>query len=149
MTGRRRRTPEQARAEILAAAEQRLREHGITGLNVVDVAAAAGMRHATVLHHFGNSAGMRRELVAYMTDRLLRDILEALQQQPGVGAPEILRTLFEALSRGGHIKLLAWLSLGGDELNEGASASAHLAERFAELVPVLAARLQGELDPEQ
>lgn len=149
MSVRRRRTPEQARAEILAAAALRLRQHGLDGLNVVDVAEAAGMSHATVLHHFGSTAGMRRELVAYMTDNLLRDIHAALRQQPDVPAPGILRHLFAALSESGHVKLLAWLSVSGSELQEGAAVSAQVAERFAELVPVLAARLHGEAEPER
>jgi len=41
-------------------AKARLRDHGLDGLNVVDVAADCGRSHATVIHHFGNTAGMRR-----------------------------------------------------------------------------------------
>ena len=73
MSTRRRRSPEVARLEILAAAEQRLRSFGVEGLSVVDVAKDCGMSHATVIHHFGNTAGMRQALVAHMSDRLLRD----------------------------------------------------------------------------
>ncbi|HEX7034297.1 MAG TPA: TetR/AcrR family transcriptional regulator [Pseudomonadales bacterium] len=138
---RRRRTPEQAREEILRAAETRLREHGLDGLNVVDVAAACGMSHATLLHHFGSTAGMRRALVEAMTDRLLRDIIEALRCDPGPEPPELLRDLFEALSSGGHAKLLAWLSVGGDALSDDLSPSEPVRALFAALVPTLAERL--------
>ncbi|MBX3705724.1 MAG: TetR/AcrR family transcriptional regulator, partial [Pseudomonadales bacterium] len=149
MAGRRRRTPEQARAEILSAAERRLREHGVDGLNLVDVAAAAGMSHATVLHHFGSTAGMRQALVAHMTDRLLVDILAALQARGDGDGPAVVRHLFETLSAGGHVKLLAWLSVAGSELNEGAGPSSQVAQRFAELIRLLAARLGDEAEPER
>lgn len=146
---RRRRSPEEARLEILLAAEARLRDHGLDGLNVVDVAADSGMSHATVLHHFGNTAGMRRALVEHMTDRLLRDIIAALQRDPVPEPPEILRHLFAALSSGGHAKLLAWLSIGGDALSEDLEPSQHVQTLFARLVPELARRLPREWDRER
>ena len=43
---RKRRTPEQARADILGAAENRLQKLGLEGLNVVGVAEDAGLSHA-------------------------------------------------------------------------------------------------------
>ncbi len=138
---RKRRSPDAARREILLAAEARLRTHGLDGLNVADVAADCGMSHATVLHHFGSSAGMRRALVEHMTDRLLRDIIAALQRDPAPEPRAILADLFDALSRGGHAKLLAWLAIGGDALSEDLAPSPHVRELFAELVPELAERL--------
>lgn len=146
---RRRRTPEQARQEILRAAEARLRAHGLDGLNVVDVAADCGMSHATVLHHFGSIAGMRRALVEAMTDRLLRDIIEALRRDPGPEPPELLGDLFEALSSGGHAKLLAWLSVGGDALSDDLAPSEPVRALFAALVPTLAERLPPGRDRER
>ena len=146
---RRRRSPEGARNEILLAAETRLRDHGLEGLNVVDVAADCGMSHATVLHHFGNTAGMRRALVEHMTNRLLRDIIAALHRDPAPEPPEILERLFDTLSRGGHAKLLAWLSIGGDALSEDLEPSPHVQALFAQLVPELARRLPAEWDRER
>lgn len=138
---RRRRSAEQARREILLVAEARLRDHGLDGLNVVDVAADCSMSHATVLHHFGNTAGMRRALVEHMTDRLLRDVISALQRDPVPEPPQILRNLFDALSRGGHARLLAWLSIGGEALSEDLEPSEPVQTLFARLVPELARRL--------
>lgn len=146
---RKRRSPEAARREILLAAEARLRDHGLGGLNVTDVAADCGMSHATVLHHFGNSAGMRRALVEHMSDRLLPDVIAALQRDPAPDPPAILSDLFEALSRGGHAKLLAWLSVGGDAVSEDLAPSSHVRELFAELVPELARRLPAGPDRER
>lgn len=143
---RRRRSADEARSEILLAAEARLRDHGLDGLNVVDVAAACGMSHATVLHHFGNTAGMRKALVDHMTDRLLRDIISALQREPTPEPPEILQRLFDALSRGGHAKLLAWLSIGGEALSEDLEPPQRFQALFDQLVPELARRLPAEWD---
>ncbi len=145
---RKRRSSEEARREILQAAEARLREHGLAGLNVVAVAGDCGMSHATVIHHFGNTAGMRQALVAHMTERLLRDIIAALQREPAPEPTAMLRQLFDALSRGGHARLLAWLSIGDEALSEDLEPPEHLRVLFAELVPVLAARLPGHGDRE-
>jgi len=146
---RKRRSPEEARREILTAAEQRLRERGLDGLNVVDVAADCGMSHATVLHHFGSTAGMRRALVEHMTDRLLRDIISALQREPTPEPPEILAELFDTLSRGGHAKLLAWLSVGGEALSQDLEPSKSVRVLFAELIPELTRRLPYDSDRER
>jgi AcrR family transcriptional regulator len=147
--GRKRRAPEEARREILTAAEQRLREHGLAGLNVVDVAADCGMSHATVLHHFGSTAGMRRALVGRMTDRLLEDIIAALHRDPPLAPPEVLENLFDTLSRGGHAKLLAWLTVGDDALSGGVEPAGQSRDLLARLVPELAQRLPGERSPER
>lgn len=146
---RKRRSAEAARSEILTAAESRLQHHGLEGLNVVDVAADCGMSHATVLHHFGNTAGMRRALVEHMTDRLLRDIITELQRDPTPEPPEILARLFNALSRSGHAKLLAWLSIGGEALSEDLEPTDHVQALFAQLVPELARRLPEDWDRER
>lgn len=141
MSIRKRRSPDEARIEILAAAQDRLRHFGIDGLNVVDVAKACGMSHATVLHHFGSTAGMRRALVTYMTTQLLEDIIASLQQNPSLEPPQILHSLFHTLSTGGHVKLLAWLSLAGNELEPEEAPAALLAHHFNALIPVIAERL--------
>ena len=141
MSIRKRRSPDAARREILIAAQERLRQFGIDGLNVVDVARACGMSHATVLHHFGSTAGMRRALVTHMTAQLLEDIITSLQQNPALEPPQMLHGLFQTLSTGGHTKLLAWLSLAGDELTPEEAPGALLAQHFKALIPVIAERL--------
>jgi AcrR family transcriptional regulator len=145
---RRRRTPEQARADILEVAERRLGEHGLDGLNVVDVARDAGMSHATLIHHFGNADRMRRALINHMTSRMLRDVIAALQgdsPQPVV----ILKDLFAALSQSGHAKLLAWLAVGDSALRKSLDdPPPEVTDLFAELIPVLARRLPKSFDQE-
>ncbi|MEQ1490819.1 MAG: TetR family transcriptional regulator, partial [Terricaulis sp.] len=46
-----RRAPEDARANILAAAEKLLVEEGPLALKLADVAKAAGVANASVIHH--------------------------------------------------------------------------------------------------
>ena len=68
-------------------AARRLREHGLEGLNITGVAEEAGISHATLLHHFGSSGGMRDALAEKMTYDLIRDLLAAMDAKvPGWGS---------------------------------------------------------------
>ncbi len=144
---RKRRSAEEAKDAVLSVAEGRLADLGLDGLNIVDVARDAGMSHATLIHHFGNTDGMRRELVHRMTDRLLHDIINALQND-NPDPVRILEDLFDALSRGGHAKLLAWLSLGGGDGSNGVDVSPHVEALFAKLIATLASQLPGDWNNE-
>ena len=57
-----RRTAEDARALILAAAEKTMAKQGPAGIRLQDVAKAAGVSHPTILHHFGSREGLVRAL---------------------------------------------------------------------------------------
>ncbi len=50
---RTRRSPEEARAVILRAAESLLADRGPDGVGLKDVAVRAGVSHALVTHYFG------------------------------------------------------------------------------------------------
>ena len=91
-----RRSPEAARQLILSTAADRLANMGLTGLNISGVAEAAGMSHATVIHHFGSTTAMRQALLSYMTTALLTDVREALARQDS--PDQVLAGLFEKLS---------------------------------------------------
>lgn len=104
-----RRTPEKAKALILRVAADRLSEYGLEGLNISGVARAAGMSHATVIHHFGSTGAMREALLRQMTRELLSDVMEALDHHES--PDKILDRLFKMLSQGGHGRLLAWQAL--------------------------------------
>lgn len=60
---RRRRTPQAARAAILAAAETLLAEGGVEAVQVRAVARRAGMTDAGVAHHFGDRQGLLTALI--------------------------------------------------------------------------------------
>jgi AcrR family transcriptional regulator len=58
-----RRRPEEARAQILGAAETIMAKGaGPASLRLQDVANAAGLSHPTILHHFGSREGLVRAL---------------------------------------------------------------------------------------
>ena len=111
MAVRRRRTAEESRSIILDVASKRLRELGLEGLNITGVADEAGISHATLIHHFGSSGGMRDALADKMTLALVRDLVEALDAR--VPPNELIRNVFDALAAGGHAKLLAWRAVEG------------------------------------
>jgi AcrR family transcriptional regulator len=112
-TKRIRRTPDQARMEVLTAARDRLLRFGLEGLKITDVARAAGMSHATLLHHFGSSDEMRSALVESMANELLSEFIGMLDE----GAPsaarvaQLFKRLFEGLSDNRHAQLFAWFAL--------------------------------------
>jgi TetR/AcrR family transcriptional regulator, repressor for neighboring sulfatase len=51
---RQRRTPEEARRLILEAAQMLIARTGPEGFRLQDIAAAAGISHPLILHHFGS-----------------------------------------------------------------------------------------------
>jgi AcrR family transcriptional regulator len=110
---RTRRTPEEARALVLDSAERRLADHGLDGLTIVGVARAAGMSHATVIHHFGSTAGMRRALIERMSERLINDAMAAMGDDAALES--VVQELFAVFSTGGHARLLAWLAIEDEQ----------------------------------
>jgi AcrR family transcriptional regulator len=109
-----RRSAPAARTAVLDAAERRLREHGLDGLAIADVAADAGMSHATLLHHFGSSDAMRAALIERMATNLLSEVTQLLQRADVARhSDEFYIHLFAALAGGGHAKLIGWQHLMG------------------------------------
>ncbi len=111
MAGRRRRTAAESKTLILETAARRLRQHGLEGLNITGVADDAGLSHATLIHHFGSSEGMRDALSEKMTLDLIQDLVVAMDAK--ISPAELAGNVFEALSEGGHGKLLAWRAVEG------------------------------------
>lgn len=109
---RARRSPEAARENILAAAEGLLLEKGPQALKLTDVAQAAGIAHATVLHHFGSIADVQTALMERMIRQLVGQILAG---ESGVSDPEAaVQVLFDAFQDRGAARLAAWLELTGE-----------------------------------
>lgn len=111
-----RRSPEAARENILAAAEILLIERGPQALKLADVAAAAGVVHATVLHHFGSIADVHTALMERMIRQLVAQILETDNPDEPVAtrAESGARALFDAFESRGAARLAAWLELTGE-----------------------------------
>jgi AcrR family transcriptional regulator len=112
-----RRTAEDARRQILDAAEARLAQAGPAGIRLQDVAADLGISHPVILHHFGSREGLIRAL----TDRAvieLKDKLVLALHAADVHTESILGEVFNAF-RGGLAQRLAWLAIAGtDGLHE-------------------------------
>ena len=115
-------------------AAERLRRLGLDGLNISGVAEAAGISHATVIHHFGSTGAMREALLRKMTADLLSDVMEALQYQQS--PDKVLERLFGTLSRDGHGKLLAWLAL--DSQLAGFDATTSTGDLFKNIIESIA-----------
>lgn len=108
-----RRSPEAARENILAAAEAILVEQGPQALKLADVAKAAGVVHANVIHHFGSIAGVETALMERMIRQLADKVITGFNTggaAPGFGA----QALFQAFETKGAARLAAWLELTGE-----------------------------------
>jgi AcrR family transcriptional regulator len=111
-----RRSPEMARENILVAAEALLREQGPQALKLTDVARAAGIAHATVLHHFGSIA----EVQAALMEKMIRELVDELLASEPPGEDQMARVmsgsgrLFDVLGQKGAARLAAWLEMTGE-----------------------------------
>lgn len=108
-----RRSPEAARENILGAAEAILVEQGPQALKLADVAKAAGVVHANVIHHFGSIGGVETALMERMIRQLADKVIAVIQKDDsyiGMGA----QALFDAFETKGTARLAAWLEMTGE-----------------------------------
>lgn len=108
-----RRTPEDARRQILDAAERRLAEGGPEAIRLQDIARDVGISHPAILHHFGSRDGLTRALAERAVQRLTEDLLAIFRERsPGeLSGREIIERVFATLGDTGHARLLAWRAL--------------------------------------
>jgi AcrR family transcriptional regulator len=113
---RRRRAPEEAKAEALASARGLLLSGGPDAVTLHAIAKDIGVTHANLIHHFGSAAGLQAALMGMM----VQDLAQALDAVVGRlrtdrGAPlEIVGEVFKAFDQGGAARLAAWIALSGD-----------------------------------
>src|SRR5262245_65030111 len=79
---RQRRTADEARAEILDAAERVLIETGPGAIRLQQVAKLVGVSHPTVLHHFGTREALVEAVVERALQAMQEDVLTAIQRAP-------------------------------------------------------------------
>src|SRR5207302_7986018 len=103
-----RRTPEEARRLILETAQALIARTGPEGLRLQDIAAAAGISHSLILHHFGSREGLVRALTRQAAVEL-RDKLVAAMASGEYSVEEQLDRVFDAF-RDGLVQRLAWLA---------------------------------------
>ena len=112
-----RRQPEAARDKILTAAEGLLVREGPLALKLADVAAAAGVANASVMHHFGSIDGLHTALMERMTGELVEAVLKAAaeaEQNPDAAIETTVQALFDTFEARGAARLAAWLELTGE-----------------------------------
>jgi AcrR family transcriptional regulator len=127
-----RRTPEEARRLILETAQALIAKTGPEGLRLQDIAAAAGISHPLILHHFGSRAGLVRALTRQAVDEL-KDRLVAAMTQPEYSPGEGIDGVFEAF-RGGLALRLAWLAI------EDPHGDSHTSQVLREITDAMHAR---------
>jgi AcrR family transcriptional regulator len=140
-TKRIRRSPAEARNAVLAAARARLLAHGLEGLKIAAVARDAGMSHATLIHHFGSSLGMRDALIDSMAQDLLAEFVLLLDDGPAPSdrRAAMLGKLFATLSDEKHAQLFAWLAI---ESQQSAGEAQRHDSATAELLAMLLERIR-------
>ena len=112
-----RRQPEAARDNILVAAEGLLVSKGPIALKLVEVAKAAGVANATVMHHFGSIDGLHTALMERMTGELVEAALAAAAEaelNPDGAIEATVQALFDTFESRGAARLAAWLELTGE-----------------------------------
>ena len=110
---RKRRTPEEARSEILVAAQRLLAERGPDAIGLKDVAKEAGVSHALVSHYFGTydalvEAALREHVLSARAETLAR-IADAVR----AGPRDWVDMTFEQLAHPLSGRLIAWTILSG------------------------------------
>jgi AcrR family transcriptional regulator len=116
---RKRRSAEDARAEILTVAEQRLIESGPASLRLQDLAAEVGVSHPAILHHFKSREGLVRAVVERAIGKLQGDLMEAISGSGQWTGRPLLDRVYETLATRGHARLMAWLLLEGYDPLDG------------------------------
>ena len=76
---RKRRSPEEAKTEILHAAKQLLLEEGTDSLKLSRIAKKAKFSHPLVLHHFGSIQSLLFSLQESIARELRNDLLSSFQ----------------------------------------------------------------------
>lgn len=115
LLARRRRSAEEARSEILNAAEELLLSEGPAAVRLKRVADRVGLTHPGVLHHFGTVEHLLEELSQRAGRRVREDLLAVLEaDSSGSGTRgEAVRAAFARLADPRRGRLLAWVVASG------------------------------------
>jgi AcrR family transcriptional regulator len=106
---RRRRAPEEARQEILDAAERVFADHQPDQVGLKEVAREAGVSHALITHYFGTYAGLIEAALERRTRATREAALVRLREPAALSRPsELLGLLFRMLQDPVHLRLMRW-----------------------------------------
>ncbi|MDR3507312.1 MAG: TetR/AcrR family transcriptional regulator [Caulobacteraceae bacterium] len=110
---RRRRSPDEARAQALDCAKRLLIHQGPTGVTLQAVAREIGVTHGNLIHHFGSAAQLQSALMGAM----VRDLAKALEAavvhvRSDESVPRtLIDIVFDAFDEGGAGQLAAWIAV--------------------------------------
>ena len=118
-TKRVRRTPEQARATILDAADRVFARHLPDAVGLKEIGEAAGVSHALVTHYFGTYGGLVEAALerrfARLRESLVNQLFVVLDAKAGVA--EMLAAYRAAITRDAAdpvtVRLAAWAMMSG------------------------------------
>jgi len=112
---RRRRSVEDARREILDAAERLLIEGGPDAVRVQTVARSVGVTDAAVHYHFASRDGLLDALLRDVARRMKGDLAEILRHwdDSDVDLGSLLALLDDTYRTRGYARLTAWMRLTG------------------------------------
>lgn len=105
---RRRRDPEEARGEILDAADRLLAERPPDAVGLADIARDAGVSHALVSHYFGTYVGVVDAVLERRRAAVRARVVARIAKADLVDPDELVDALFEALSDRPFVRLTLW-----------------------------------------
>jgi TetR/AcrR family transcriptional regulator, repressor for neighboring sulfatase len=105
---RRRRDPDEARGELLDAAERLLSVRAPDAVGLADIAREAGVSHALVSHYFGTYVGVVDAVLERRRTAVRARVLERLAGPDALEPDALLTTLFDALSDRAFVRLSLW-----------------------------------------
>lgn len=111
---RKRRSPEEAKREILHVARQLVLEEGPDALKIKRVAQMIGISHPTILHHFGSAEGLLTQLQQDMALRMRRAFIDVLSNiSPQKDRMEVFLEILQVISQKENGAILAFLLASG------------------------------------
>ncbi len=110
---RTRRSPDEARALILGAAERVFAARGPDAVGLKEVAAEAGVSHALITHYFGTYEALVEAVMEGHSQALRRELLARVASSPDEGPVAWITQAFTTLGQGGQGRMLAWAFLSG------------------------------------
>ena len=110
---RRRRTPDEARAQALECARRLLIARGPKGVTLQAIAREIGVTHGALIHHFGSAARLQSALMGAMVKDLAAALTTAVVQlrSDERATRAVIDIIFDAFDQGGAGQLAAWIAV--------------------------------------
>lgn len=110
---RQRRTPEAARALILATAKQLIAERGPDRIGLKEIAQAAGISHALINHYFGSYEALVDETLREQVLAFRESMQARITSTNNVSPADWLRASLEMYTQPGAGRLMLWAMMTG------------------------------------